>query len=116
MDDGLRARRLHLLGCARGARDGAALEWRVMTRDEAVAILGSPEGREETRRVYKLGRVFDLVLQTIYTGDHSRAEAEQLVDGLAGLAEEFFPGSAETFSIIYGRRLGRVIRELYGAD
>jgi hypothetical protein len=27
-----------------------------------------------------------------------------------------FPGSAETFSIIYGRRLGRVITEVSGAD
>jgi hypothetical protein len=87
-----------------------------MTRDEAVAILRSPEGRDETRRVYQLRRAFELVLQTIYTGDHSRAEAEQLVDGLAELAEEYFPGSAETFSIIYGRRLGRVISEVYGVD
>ncbi len=87
-----------------------------MTRDEAVAVLRSPEGRDETRRVYHLGRAFELVLQMIYAGDHSRAEAEQLVDGLAELAEEYFPGSAETFSIIYGRRLGRVIREVYGVD
>ncbi len=87
-----------------------------MTRDEAVAILRSPEGRDETRRVYQLRRAFELVLQTIYGGDHTRAEAEQLVDGLARLAEEFFPGSAETFSIVYGRRLGKVISEVYGAD
>lgn len=85
-----------------------------MNRDEAVAILKSPEGREETRRIYKLGRAFDLVLQMIYSGDHSRVEAEQLVDGLAELAEKFFPGSADTFGIIYGRRLGRAISEVYG--
>ena len=72
-----------------------------MTRDEAVAILRSPEGRDETRRVYQLRRAFELVLQTIYGGDHSREEAEQLVDGLAELAEEYFPGSAETFSILF---------------
>jgi hypothetical protein len=76
-----------------------------MTRDEAVAILRSPEGRDETRRVYHLRRAFELVVQTIYAGDYTRSEAEQLVAGLADLAEEFFPGSAETFSIIYGRRL-----------
>jgi hypothetical protein len=87
-----------------------------MTRDEAVAILRSPEGRDETRRVYQLRRVFELVLQTIYAGDHSRTEAEQLVDGLAELAEEYFPGSGETFSIIYGRRLGRAISEVYGGN
>jgi hypothetical protein len=87
-----------------------------MTRDEAVAILRSPEGRDETRRVYQLRRAFELVLQTIYGGDHSRSEAEQLVDGLAELAEEYFPGSTSTFSLIYGRRLGRAITEVYGAD
>jgi hypothetical protein len=87
-----------------------------MTRDEAVAILRSPEGRDETRRVYHLGRAFDLVMQTLYGGDHSRAEAEQLVDGLASFAEEIFPGSAETFAIVYGARLRKVIEEVYGAS
>jgi hypothetical protein len=86
-----------------------------MTRDEVVAILKSPEGREETKRVYYLRRTFELVIQAIYVGDHSRLEAEQMVDGLAELAEEYFPGSAETFSIIYGRRLSRAIAEVYGA-
>jgi hypothetical protein len=85
-----------------------------MNRDEAVAILRSPEGRDETRRIYQLGRTFDLVLQMIYSGDHSRDEAEEMVDGLAELAERYFPGSSETFSIIYGRRLGRAISEVYG--
>jgi hypothetical protein len=65
-----------------------------MTRDEAVAVLRSPEGRDETRRVYYLRRAFELVMQIIYARDHSRAEAEQLVSGLAALAEEYFPGSA----------------------
>jgi hypothetical protein len=87
-----------------------------MTRDEAVAILRSPAGRDETRRVYQLRRAFELVLQTIYGRDHSRAEAEQLVDGLASFAEEIFPGSQETFAIIYGQRLRQVIDEVYGAS
>jgi hypothetical protein len=86
-----------------------------MTRDEAVAILRSPAGRDETRRVYQLRRAFELVVQTIYGGDHSREEAEQLVDGLAHFAEEIFPGSRETFAIVYGLRLRTVIEEVYGA-
>ena len=86
-----------------------------MTRDEAVAILQSPEGRDETRRVYQLRRAFELVLQTIYVGDHTRSEAEQLVDGLVEFAEQSFPGSAETFSIIYGRRLRQAIADVYGS-
>ena len=86
-----------------------------MTRDEAVAILRSPEGRDETRRVHRLRRAFELVEGTIYSRAHSRSDAERMVDGLAGLAEQYFPGSSETFSIIYGRRLCRAIAEVYGA-
>lgn len=85
-----------------------------MTRDEVVAILRSSEGRDETRRIYRLRRAFELVQQTIMARHHTREEAEQLVDGLAALAEEYFPGSQETFSIVYGRTLGRIIGEVYG--
>lgn len=85
-----------------------------MTRDEVVAVLKSPEGRDETRRIYRLRRAYELVLQTIYSAHQSRAEAELLVDGLAELAEGYFPGCAETFGIIYGRTLRRAIGEVYG--
>lgn len=85
-----------------------------MTRDEAVAILLSAEGRDETRRVYRLRRAYELVRQAIYARDYTRQEAEQLVDGLSALAEEYFPGSQETFLIVYGRTLGRIIDEVYG--
>ncbi|HEY3594022.1 MAG TPA: hypothetical protein VGL13_09110 [Polyangiaceae bacterium] len=85
-----------------------------MKRDEAVAILVSPEGRDETRRVYLLGRTFDFVLHMIDSGDHSREEAERMIDALAELAERYFPGSAEQFAIIYGHRLSVAIDEVYG--
>jgi tRNA(Leu) C34 or U34 (ribose-2'-O)-methylase TrmL len=85
-----------------------------MNRDEAVAILRSPEGRDETRRIYRLGRAFDLALRLIESGGFSRDEAEQMVDAVADLAEQYFPGSAETFSLLYGRRLRRAIADVYG--
>jgi len=36
------------------------------------------------------------------------------VDAVAARAEELFPGSEETFAIVYGVRLKRVIDETYG--
>lgn len=86
-----------------------------MTRDQVIAILRSPEGREETRRVYRLGVAIDFIERTIYSGEVSRADAEQMADAAAQIAEEFFPGSSETFAIVYGRRLQRVISDVFGA-
>ena len=85
-----------------------------MTRDEAVRILRSPEGKEETRRVYILRRAVDFAEIAVRAGEIPRPDAEQLVDTVAALAEELFEGSAETFGIVYGRRLRRVLEEVYG--
>jgi hypothetical protein len=86
-----------------------------MTREEVIAILRSEAGRDETRRVANLGRAIDFVERTIYARHVSRMEAEQMADAAARIAEEYFPGSAETFAIVYGRRLKRVIEEVFGA-
>jgi hypothetical protein len=86
-----------------------------MTREQVIAILRSPEGRDETRRVYKLGAAVDYVERTIHSGEVSRLDAEQMINVVARIAEEFFPGSEETFAIIYGRRLQRVINEVFGS-
>jgi hypothetical protein len=85
-----------------------------MTRDEAVRILRSPEGKEETRRVYILRRAVDFAEIAVRAGEIEKGDAEQLVDTVAALAEELFSGSAETFRIVYGQRLRRVLEEVYG--
>lgn len=85
-----------------------------MTLEEAIAILRSPEGKEETKRVYLLRRTVDWAEITIRGGDVSRDDAESIVDAVAARAEELFPGSRETFAIVYGVRLKRVITEVYG--
>jgi hypothetical protein len=85
-----------------------------MTRDEAVRILRSPEGKEETRRVYILRRAVDFAEIAVRAAEISKPEAEGLVDAVAALAEELFAGSAETFRIVYGLRLRRVLDEVYG--
>jgi hypothetical protein len=85
-----------------------------MTLDEAITILRSPEGRDETKRVYLLGRAVDWAEITIRAGDVTREEAEAIVDAVAARAEELFPGSRATFAIVYGVRLRRVICEVFG--
>jgi hypothetical protein len=85
-----------------------------MTLQEAIAILRSPEGKEETRRVYLLRRAVDFAEITMRAGGIERNEAEELVDAVASVAEELFTGSAETFRIVYGVRLRRVIDEVFG--
>lgn len=86
----------------------------MMTLGEVIAILRSPEGKEETKRVYLLRRAVDWAEITIRAGDVTRDDAESIVDAVAARAEELFPGSRETFAIVYGVRLKRVITEVYG--
>ena len=85
-----------------------------MTLEEAIRILRSPEGRDETKRVYLLGRAVDWAEITIRAGEVTREDAEAIIDAVAARAEELFPGSQETFAIVYGVRLRRVMREVYG--
>jgi hypothetical protein len=85
-----------------------------MTLEEAIRILRTPEGREETKRVYLLGRAVDWAEITIRVGDVTRDDAESIIDAVAARAEGLFPGSRETFAIVYGVRLRRVIDEVYG--
>jgi hypothetical protein len=85
-----------------------------MTLEEAIRILRSPEGRDETKRVYLLSRAVDWAEITIRAGGVSRDDAEAIVDAVAARAEELFPGSRDQFAIIYGFRLRRVIAEVFG--
>jgi hypothetical protein len=85
-----------------------------MTLEEAIRILRSPEGKEETKRVYLLRRTVDWAEMTIRARHVDRDDAESIVDAVAARAEELFPGSRDTFAIVYGVRLKRVIDETYG--
>ena len=86
-----------------------------MTLEEAIRILRSPEGKDETKRVYLLRRAVDWAEITIRAGDVTRDDAESIVNAVASRAEDLFPGSRETFAIVYGVRLKRVITEVYGS-
>ena len=87
-----------------------------MTLDEAIAVLKSPEGQDETKRVYRLNRAVEVAEKVIVTErTMTRKEAEDLVDHVAHIAETLFPGSRPTFDIVYARRMRRVIAERFGA-
>jgi len=85
-----------------------------MTLEEAIRILRSPEGKDETKRVYLLRRAVEWAEVTIRALHVDRKDAEAIVDAVAARAEELFPGSSDTFAIVYGVRLKRVIDETYG--
>lgn len=85
-----------------------------MTREEVIRVLRSPEGREETRLIYRLRIACDLATQVIEQRSVTREQAEELVDGLEKLATAYFPDSSETFRIIYGRRFQRLINDTFG--
>lgn len=85
-----------------------------MNLEEAIRILRSPEGREETKRVYLLRTAVDWAEITIRGGDVTREDSEAIVDAVAARAEELFPDSRSTFAIVYGVRLKRVIDDVYG--
>lgn len=85
-----------------------------MTLEEAIRILRSPEGRDETKRVYLLSRAVDWAEITIRAGGVTRRDAEAIIDAVADRAEELFPDSRSTFAIVYAVRLKRVVNEVYG--
>ena len=85
-----------------------------MTREEAIAILKSSAGLDETLRVHRLARAVDAAEWAIREQRVGRFEAEEIVDHVAFIAEQLFEGSRETFELIYGRRLQRLIREVFG--
>jgi hypothetical protein len=85
-----------------------------MTREEAIAILTSPAGLDETLRVHRLARAVDATERALREERITRQDAEDIVDHVAGIAEQLFEGSRATFEVVYGRRLRRVIAERFG--
>lgn len=74
----------------------------------------SSAGIEETLRVHRLARAVDATERALREEPITRAEAEDIVDHVADIAERLFEGSRDTFEVVYGRRLRRVIREVFG--
>ena len=66
---------------------------------------------DEARRARKVRQLVDIATTLIIQSRMTRRDAEKLVQTVRGLILRLFPGSAETFEIVYARRFSRLIRE-----
>ena len=69
---------------------------------------------EEEKRVRELQRTVDLALIFLSRGNLNRYEAERLAAAVRQKALDLFPDKGETFDLIYGPRLRRVISSRFG--
>lgn len=74
-----------------------------MTRAEAL--------RDEDRRARQVRVIATLTSTIIAQGDLTRAEAEALVAAARTKILKLFPGSDETYELLYARRFRRLIDE-----
>ena len=70
---------------------------------------------EETRRLRDLQRIVALASQTIATQVRTKGEALAVLEGTRRRALELFPGSEDTFDLIYRPRLLRLYRARFEA-
>ncbi len=72
--------------------------------------------REENRRIRELRRTIDLVGVALCTEPLTVDDALDLVNFARRRTLELFPGTEDTFELIYAPRLARIIRERFGAS
>ena len=68
---------------------------------------------EEEKRVRRLRNLVDLACSVLYQGSMSREEASRMIAGVKRMALELFPDKEETFDMIYGSRLRRILCERF---
>jgi len=71
---------------------------------------------EEDKRVRYLRMMVDLSVSMIFQDQISFEDAQGIYRNLRRLAVRLFPDKGEAFDIIYGSRLRRVFREVYGVE
>ena len=69
--------------------------------------------REEEKRVRQLRRLVDLTAALLLQTDLTLESAQKLVAGCRARALELFPDKGETFDLIYGSRLRRIVTERF---
>lgn len=71
---------------------------------------------DEARRISRVRAIVDVTSSLIMQSGFRRSEAEALVDMARQKVLELFPGSEETFEIVYARRFCRLIDEFTRPD
>jgi len=74
---------------------------------------GSETIHEETRRIRRVQRAMDLVLQLLAHTELSRGEALRLMEGMRRYALDIFPDKGAVFDLIYAPRLMRIYRSRF---
>ncbi len=67
---------------------------------------------EETR-LKKLRRIMDFTAALLWQADLALSEAQELIADAKEKTLELFPDKGETFDLIYGSRLRRILAEKY---
>ena len=67
--------------------------------------------QEEQKRLRSLRVLVDLTAGVIIQTDVSRVEAERMVEAMRRKVLQLFPGTEQTYEIIYRRRFERLIEE-----
>ena len=66
---------------------------------------------EEDRRIRRLRRWTDFVIQTLMTTPLTTEESQRIILGARSLALELFPGKGNAFDLIYLPRFRRALEE-----
>ncbi|MFQ5539718.1 MAG: hypothetical protein ACE5FB_04905 [Candidatus Binatia bacterium] len=69
--------------------------------------------RAEEMRLQRLRKIVDLTAALIWQADLTLPDAQKLVNDARVKALELFPDKGETFDLIYGSRLHRILVERY---
>lgn len=67
----------------------------------------------EEKKLRRLGRAMDVAVALLWTVDLTLEEAQDVVDHAKRTALQLFPDKEDTFDLIYGARLRRVLVEKY---
>jgi len=71
------------------------------------------DAQEEERRIRRLRNLVDLACSVIYQDSMRREDACRMIAGVKSMALELFPDKEETFDMIYGSRLRRILCERF---
>ena len=71
------------------------------------------EALEEEKKVRRLRNLVDVTCCVLYQDSMSREDACRMIAGVKKMALELFPDKEETFDMIYGSRLRRILCERF---
>lgn len=65
--------------------------------------------QDEHRRIHQVQTLVDFTMHVLTHGDLARADAAKLVEQVRLRVLKLFPESADTFELLYGRRLAQLV-------